>query len=103
MSESGCRGSRLTLRLPRWTPEIQRMEQVISQIKERFQLLTRLRVAVKDSPGETEPLPLYLGILLAAMDSATRAPACFILPRREKTAHLSAIVFGLTKFVADYN
>ena len=47
------------------------MDRVISQIKERFQLLTRLRVAVKDCPGETEPLPLYLGILLAAMDSAT--------------------------------
>lgn len=79
------------------------MEQVISQLRERFKLLTRFRVAVKDSPGETEPLPLYLGILLAAMDSASKSPSCFILPRREKTAHLSAILFGLTKFIDDYN
>src|ERR1035441_7204210 len=79
------------------------MEKVISQLKERFPLLTRLRVALKDSPGDTEPMPVYLGILLGAMDSASNSPACFILPRRGQTAHLSAIVFGLTKFIDDYD
>jgi hypothetical protein len=79
------------------------MEQVIGQLKERYPLLAHLRVAAKDSPDQTEPLPLYLGLLLAAMESESKAPCCFILPRREKSAHLSAVVFALTKFMEDYH
>jgi hypothetical protein len=78
------------------------MDQFSSYIKERFELLACLRVAAKDSPSDSDPLPLYLGILLAAMDSENKAPCCFILPRRGKTAHLSAIIFGLTQFIGDY-
>ncbi len=79
------------------------MDHFISYIKQRFDLLCRLRMAAKDTPSETEPLPLYLGILLAAMDSKNKTPCCFILPRRDKTAHLSAIIYGLTKFLEDYH
>src|SRR6266498_370048 len=78
------------------------MHEFIGQLKERFPIITRLRVASADSPAATEPLPLFLGILLAAMHSESRTPCCFILPRRGKSAHLAAVVFGLTKFIEDY-
>ena len=79
------------------------MENVIGQLKDRYPLLVRLRVAAKESPDQTESLPLYLGLLLAAMESGNKSPCCFILPRRGKTAHLSAVVFALMRFIEDYN
>ena len=79
------------------------MEQIVSQLKERFQLLVRIRMAAKDSPFETEALPLFFGLLLAVMDSKHKEPCCFVLPSREKTAHLAAVVYGLSKFIEDYN
>lgn len=78
------------------------MHEIIGQLKERFPIITRLRVAPADCPTGTEPLPLYMGILLAAMHSENRAPCCFVLPRRGRSAHLAAVVFGLTKFIEDY-
>lgn len=79
------------------------MEQVIKQLRVQFPLLTRLMVGTKDIPEETQPLPLFLGILLAAMDSKNATPSCFVLPRREQTAPLAAIVFGLKKFIEDFH
>jgi len=77
------------------------MKQIIDNLQAQFPILSSLRVATKDSPIETEPIPLYLGILLAAMNSRSKAPICFILPRREKTALMSAILIGLIKFMDD--
>ena len=79
------------------------MDQIVNQIKERYPLLTRLRVTTVEAGNNSEPLPLFMGILLAAMESESKSASCFILPRREQSAHLAAIMFGLTKFVADYN
>jgi hypothetical protein len=79
------------------------MQQVTGHLYQRYPLLARLRVAAKDSPDQTEALPLYLGLMLAAMESKSRAPCCFILPRKGNTAHLSALLFALNKFIEDYH
>jgi len=64
----------------------------------RFPLLARAAVRPVHG-GRAEKLPAFLGLFMAAMDAASSAPLCFVLPRRGEMARLAAVLYGLHRFV----
>lgn len=70
------------------------------QLRTRFPLLQTLRAGPADPPASHPLLPAFLGILLAAMDSRSQTPVCFVLPKRGDVARIASVVLGLHRFRA---
>lgn len=77
------------------------MEEIITQLCERFPLLTRLTVAQNGNDSHPETLPPFLGFLLAVMDTPLDRPVCFVLPRRGDMARLTAVLYALHRFIKE--
>ncbi len=77
------------------------MDEIIRQLNERFPLLAQLRLQAATS-SKPEPFPLFFGLILSAMESASFSPCCFVLPRRGCTAQIASIVFALERFRKNY-
>jgi hypothetical protein len=73
------------------------MEQIHQHLRERFPLLTRLRVQGPNGNVPAETLPLYLGMLLAAMEAPPAPPLCFVFPRRGDVGRIAAILYCLAR------
>ena len=76
------------------------MEGLARALSARFPLLRRLSVQQRDTTRGAEPLPLFLGILLAVMEAPPDWPLCFVLPRRGELARLTSVLYGLQQFAA---
>jgi len=69
-------------------------------LRARFRLLTSLRLF--HGSGECEDLAAFMGILLAAMETSERSSFCFVFPRKEGLATLSAALYALGRFALDF-
>src|SRR5262245_17306774 len=67
---------------------------------QRFPLLTSLRIC-RDS-GDSEELAAFIGVLLAAIEESRYASFCFIFPRKDEVAPLTAVLYSLGKFAVDF-
>lgn len=76
------------------------MDELQNILRQRFRLLTSLRIFHRS--GECEDLAAFMGILLAAMESAQRSPFCFVFPRKQGLATLSAALYALGRFAVDF-
>jgi hypothetical protein len=76
------------------------MDNVQNALRERFPLLTSMKI-LHDS-GECEELASFIGILLAAMHGIHGSSFCFVLPRKEGLAALSASLYALGRFAVDF-
>jgi hypothetical protein len=74
------------------------MEEIIRHLKERFPMLTRLRVRLADRDAEIERPPAYVGLLLSVMADRSTGPVCFVFPRRGEVARVAAVLYGLLRF-----
>jgi hypothetical protein len=69
------------------------MEQLIAHLRQRFPLLDELGIG-----QETErpsPVPVFVRLLLAALDNAGPAGCCFVLPRKGQVGRLTAVLYAL--------
>jgi hypothetical protein len=76
------------------------MDDLQNALRERFPLLTSMRI-LHDS-GDSEGLASFMGILLAAMHGAHGSSFCFVLPRKQGLATLSASLYALGRFAIDF-
>ena len=72
------------------------MQELIHQLKARFPLLGKLEVEATDQTSR-EPLPAFIGLALAALDSVAPKGSCFILPRKGEVGRLCAVLMALSK------
>lgn len=77
------------------------MEQVFQLIRERFPLLQRLLVQGLNADEAPERLPPFVGMLLAAMETPSERPICFILPRKGDIGRLAVFLHALHKFAKE--
>lgn len=71
----------------------------------RYPLLTRVGLQT-NSPSchnTAEPMPLFFGFMLAAMQSMPEQPLCFVLPRKGEAARLAAVLFGMLQFQSTFS
>jgi len=68
--------------------------------RQRFPILEKLRIS--DGSGAGENLATFMGVLLAAMEKSRNASFCFVFPRKEGIAPLSAVLYSLGRFVVDF-
>jgi hypothetical protein len=76
-------------------------EQLLEQLKHESPLVERLRLE-KGQYSAPERLLPFLSLLLRAVPKGTEAPRCFVLPRKQNIAIITAILFGLQRFQADF-
>ena len=75
------------------------MDELREALKTRFPLLSSLHLYRE---RESEDLAAFMGILLAAMEGTQRSPFCFVFPRKASVAPLTATLYALGKFAADF-
>jgi hypothetical protein len=78
----------------------QAMDDLQKALRQRFPLLTSLRLL--HDPDECEDLAAFMGLLLAAMEGAHGSSFCFVLPRKDGLATLSAALYALGRFAVDF-
>lgn len=78
------------------------MEELTEQLKERYPLLTSLRIAGQSQPGQ-EPLPGFLGLLLAAAESPDHRSCCFVFPDASRVACTTATLLALSKLTCEFD
>src|ERR1017187_10216121 len=76
------------------------MTDLIATIEDRFPLLSSLRI--HHGSGDTEDLASFMGLLLATIEKAQYASFCFVFPRKEAIAPLTAVLYALGKFAVDF-
>jgi hypothetical protein len=76
------------------------VDELRNVLRQRFRLLTSLRIFHRS--GEFEDLAAFIGILLAAMESSQRSSFCFVFPRKQGLATLSAVLYALGRFAVDF-
>jgi hypothetical protein len=76
------------------------MDELQNGLQQRFPLLTSLRIFHRY--GEYEDLAAFMGILLAAMETSQRSSFCFVFPRKQGLATLSAALYALGRFAGDF-
>ncbi len=76
------------------------MEDLPRALSARFPLLRRLSVQQREAASGAEPLPPFLGILLAVMEAPLEWPLCFVLPRLGELARLTSVLYGMQQFAA---
>jgi hypothetical protein len=69
-------------------------------LEERFPLLASLRLYQR--PSVTERFASFVGILLAGLEKSDGTPLCFVFPRKDSLAALSAVLYALGSFAADF-
>lgn len=67
---------------------------------QRFPLLTSLNV--RRGSGEGEELATFMGVLLGAIEESRYASFCFVFPRKEGIAPLTATLYSLGRFAVDF-
>lgn len=78
------------------------MEELTDQLKQRYPLLTSLRIAGQ-SWSVQEPLPDFLGLLLAAAESPDRRSCCFVFPDASRVACTTATLLALSKLTREFD
>jgi hypothetical protein len=76
------------------------MDELQNAVRRRFPLLISLRIF--HNLGECENLATFMGILLAAMEGSQESSFCFILPRKNGLATLSAALYALGRFAVGF-
>jgi hypothetical protein len=74
---------------------------VTEEFEARFPLLEKMRLATESASHKGEPLPPFLGFLLAAADSSDERSYCFVLPDATHVAFMSAVMISLTRVEQD--
>lgn len=77
------------------------MAELANQLKERYPLLTSLRIA--ESQSVWEPLPRFLGLLMAAAESPDRKGCCFVFPDASRIACTTATLLALSKLTHEFD
>lgn len=67
----------------------------------RFPELTSWRIQFADGPSS--PIPPYLGLILAALESPLEAPLCFVLPRVGSVPQIALFLHALHRLVVAYD
>ena len=67
---------------------------------QRFPLLTSLRIRHGSEDGDE--LATFMGVLLGAIEESRYASFCFVFPRKEGIAPLSAVLYSLGRFAVDF-
>jgi hypothetical protein len=67
---------------------------------QRFPLLTYLKV--RRGSGNGEELASFMGVLLGAIEESRYASFCFVFPRKEGIAPLTANLYSLGRFAVDF-
>lgn len=68
-------------------------------LMQRFPLLSSLRICRGD---EREELASFMGVLLRAIEESRYASFCFVFPRKEGVAPLTAILYALGRFTVGF-
>jgi hypothetical protein len=76
------------------------MDDLKNALIQRFPLLTSLRIC-RDS-AESEELAAFIGVLLAAIEDSRYASFCFVFPRKDLVAPLTAVLYSLGKFAVEF-
>ena len=76
------------------------MTDLLGMIEGSFPLLSSLRV--NHGAGDTEDLASFMGLLLATIERAQYSSFCFVFPRKEAIAPLTAVLYALGKFAVDF-
>src|ERR1700730_9620991 len=69
-------------------------------LEERFPLLASLRLYY--GPNATEGFASFVGILLSGLEKSDGPPLCFVFPRKDSLAAISAVLYALGNFAADF-
>jgi hypothetical protein len=75
-----------------------KVEAITERIRSRFPLLARIRIREGELSAGAEPIPLFLGMLMAVMSAPPSAPLCFVLARRGEIPRLAAVSHSLQRF-----
>jgi len=78
------------------------VQELANQLEKRYPLLASLRVA-ESSGSEREPLPGFLGLLLAAAESEDRRSCCFVFPNTSRVACTAATLSALSKLSHEFD
>jgi hypothetical protein len=78
------------------------MEELTDQLKQRYPLLTSLRIAGQPQSAQ-EPLPDFLGLLLAAAESPDHRSCCFVFPDASRVACTTATLLALSKLTREFD
>ncbi len=76
------------------------MRNLQNSLAQRFPLLTSLRV--RCGSGDSDELASFMGLLLGAIQESKFASFCFVFPRKERIAPLSAILYSLARFAVEF-
>lgn len=76
--------------------------ELTDQLKEQYPLLTSLRFAGMPHSNR-EPLPYFLGLLLAVAESPDRRGCCFVFPDASRIAYTSAILLAFSKLTREFD
>src|ERR1700742_4450370 len=79
--------------------ELAPMSDLKAELEDRYPLLASLRLRQQSS--EPERLASFLGILLACLDRSHGTPLCFVLPRKDSLAAITAVLSALGGFAKD--
>ncbi|MCU1305278.1 MAG: hypothetical protein JWQ87_5562 [Candidatus Sulfotelmatobacter sp.] len=69
-------------------------------LRQRFPILEKLRIS--DGSDTAENLATFMGVLLAAMERSRYASFCFVFPRKQAIAPLSAVLYSLSRFSVEF-
>lgn len=78
------------------------MAELTDKLEEHYPLLTSLRIAGM-SQSTREPLPRFLGLLLAAAESPDRNGCCFVFPNASRVACTAAMLLALSKLTREFD
>jgi HPt (histidine-containing phosphotransfer) domain-containing protein len=73
------------------------MTSIVEQLHRRFPLLSRLTIRSSDKSAELEPVPAYLGMVLAVMQNPAAFPVCFVFPKKHELPRLVAVLYGVIR------
>ncbi|MEI8012624.1 MAG: DrmE family protein [Candidatus Omnitrophota bacterium] len=78
--------------------DIKMRDRVRVILSERFPMFGKLAVQ-KVRATQSEAMPPYIGMILAAMETPSERPICFVFPRRGEAGRLAAALYGISNFV----
>lgn len=78
------------------------MAKLTDQLEKLYPLLTSLRIA-ELSRSAREPLPHFLGLLLATAESPDRRSCCFVFPDASRVACTAATLLALSKLTQEFD
>lgn len=67
---------------------------------QRFPLLTSL--SIRRCSEDSEELATFMGVLLGAIEESRYASFCFVFPRKDEIAPLTAVLYSLGRFAVDF-